>query len=34
LPLLRNRLITMGRAVAGLITGMVTLLLLPIQPIF
>jgi hypothetical protein len=34
LHLRRNRLITMGLAIAGLISGIVTLLVLPIQPIF
>lgn len=34
LHLRRNRLITMGLAIAGLVVGIVTLLLLPIQPIF
>ncbi len=34
LHLRRNRLITMGLAIAGLIGSVVTLLALPIQPIF
>ena len=34
LHLRRNRLITMGLAIVGLIGGIVTLLVLPIQPIF
>ncbi len=34
LHLRRNRLITMGLAITGLVAGIVTLVLLPIQPIF
>lgn len=34
LHLRRNRLITMGLAIAGLISGVVTLVVLPIQPVF